>query len=224
MSIVQRVFGTSPFGLVVDHTRKVHECVELLKPLTEALLDGNQAKIEELHHEMSMKEHEADEIKTSIRGKLGKAYLLSVRREDLLQFLAYQDDVADSAEDFAVVLLIRKTAFPEELKEGFREFVAQVIKVSEHLLGLAEQLNALVETAFTGTEADKFLEGIEAIGKEEWKADKLQRKFARHFYQLEDQISPTSLRFLDKYCSNLSAVANSAEKTAKYLRQLIVSR
>ena len=224
MSVIQKFFGTSPFGLLLEHTKKVHECVELMQPLTQALFDNDRAEIEKLHNDISLKEHEADEIKTLVRDKLAKAYLLSVRREDLMRFLSYQDDVADAAEDYAVVLLIRNTQIPEELKEDFLNFVMQVIKVSEHLLELAEELSSLAESAFTGKEAEKFLEGIAVIGEEEWKADRLQRKFAMHFYSMESELDPTSLRFLDKYGATLGEVANSAEKTAKYLRQLIGGR
>ena len=221
MSVIERFFGSSPFGLLLEHTEKVHSCVELLEPLTQALFDQDFEKIQDLHHEMSRREHEADDIKSSIREKVSSAYLLSIRREDLMRFLSYQDDVADCAEDYAVVLSIRNTVVPEELQEDFLALVRQVIVVSEHLLDLAKELSLLVESAFTGKEAEKFQLGIDAIGKEEWESDRLQRRFARHFYSIEDQLDPTTLSFFDKYCLNLGAVANSAEKTAKYLRQLI---
>ena len=35
MNIIQDLFGKSPFGPLVEHTKKVHECVEMLKPLME---------------------------------------------------------------------------------------------------------------------------------------------------------------------------------------------
>ena len=253
MNIFTKLIGASPFSLLLEHTRKVHECVQLLQPLTDALLAGDYEKIEELHNEISKKEYEADLIKTSVRDRLSGAHLISVRREDMLRFLSYQDNVADSAEDYAVVLLLRKTTVPEEVTEDFRAFVLQVIRVSEHLLRLAEELSAAVESAFTGVEVTKLgpekrptnmvfqglglfphmtvaqnvsfgLKGAEEIGQEEWKADRLARKFARHFYSIEDRLDPVTIFFLDKYCSRLGDVANSAEKTAKYLRQMVSGR
>ena len=224
MSVIQKFLGKSPFSQIVEHTKKVHECVEMLRPLTEAIFEGNHERVEELHHEMSRTEHEADQIKIAIRDQLASSYLLSVGRPELMRFLTYQDDVADSAEDFAVVALIRKTTMPEELREDFMAFVEQVIKVSEHLLELAEELSLVAESAFSGKEAEKILQGVDQISQEEWKADKLQRKFSRHSYAIEDQLDPTTLRFYDKYCMTLSDVANSAEKTAKDLHQIILGR
>jgi hypothetical protein len=195
--------------------------VELLRPLTNALLAEDYEKIEELHDQMSKTEHEADKIKTSMRDSISKMYFLSVGRLELSQFLGYQDDVADAAEDFAVVLLIRKTKLPEELKSDFMAFVEQVIIVSEGLMELTNKLSILAEAAFAGEEAEEMLKSIAKIGEEEWQSDRLERKFARHLYSIEDKLDPVTIMFLDKYCQTLGRVSNNAEKTAKYLRLII---
>jgi len=221
MRILSRFFAPSPFVELHEHSKKVHECVELLRPLTNALLEEDYEKIEELHNLMSRTEHEADQIKTALRDRISKMYFLSVGRLELSLFLAYQDDVADAAQDYAVVLLLRKTKIPEELKADFTAFVEQVISVSEHLLTVAEKLSTLAEAAFRGQEAEEVLKTIEKIGEEEWQADRLERKFARRFYGMEDRLDLVTILFLEKYCKTLSAVANNAEKTAKYLRLII---
>lgn len=221
MGILSKFFAPSPFVPLHEHSQKVHECVELLRPLANALIAGDYEKIEELHNVMSKTEHEADVIKTSLRDNISKMYFLSVGRLELSQFLAYQDDVADSAEDFAVVLLLRKTKIPEELKEEFLAFVEQVINISEQLMNIAEGLSTLAEAAFSGREAENVLKAIEKIGEEEWKADRMERKLARRFYSMEDKLDIMTIIFLEKYCKTLSRVANNAEKTAKYLRLII---
>ena len=53
---------------------------------------------------------------------------------------------------------------------------------------------------------------------------KLQRKFARHCYVLEEQLDPVTLMFYEKICNTLSAVANKAENTGKFLHMLIAHR
>ncbi len=224
MRVLERFFAPSPFAQLHEHAKKVHECVELIRPLALALLEEDYEKIEELHNVMSKTEHEADEIKTELRDKLAKVYFLSVGQHELSRFLAYQDDVADAAEDFAVVLLLRKTRVLEELKADFLAFVEQVISVSELLMDLESELSTLAEAAFTGDEVEKVLKGIERIGEGEWKADRLERKFARHLYSIEEKVDPVTIFFLDKYCKTLANVANNAERTAKYLRLIIRKR
>jgi len=221
MGFLERFFAPSPFIQLHEHAKKVHECVELIRPLADALLGEDYEKIEELHNLMSKTEHEADQIKTELRDKITKMYFLSVGQLELSQFLAYQDDVADAAEDFAVVLLLRKTKVPDELKADFLAFVGQVISVSEQLMNLTDKLSVLAEAAFSGKEAQDMLKAIERIGEEEWKADRVERKFARHLYSIEDKIAPITIFFLDKYCKTLGRISNNAEKSAKYLRLII---
>ena len=82
MGLMQKFFGTSPFGALAEHTKKVHDCVELLKPLVDAFVEGNHDKIVELHQQMSKAEHEADEVKTEIRDQMSKVFLLSVGKHE----------------------------------------------------------------------------------------------------------------------------------------------
>ncbi len=221
MGVLDKFFGSSPFAQLHEHSKKVHECVKLMRPLADALLAEDYDKIEDLHNLMSKTEHEADQIKNEVRGNLTKLYFLSVGQNELSRFLGYQDDIADAAEDFAVVLLLRKTAVLEQLKFDFLAFVDQVIMVSEHLLGIAEKLSGIAGSAFSGQEAEHVLKVIDEVSEEEWKADRLGRKFARHFYSLENEMDPITVMFMDKYCKALGAVANNAEKTAKYLKLII---
>ncbi|OHB67475.1 MAG: TIGR00153 family protein [Planctomycetes bacterium RBG_13_63_9] len=209
---------------MAEHTKKVHECVELLKPLADAFVHGDHEKIEELYHRVSKAEYEADRIKNDIRDQIAKVFLLSVGRHEVLKFLSAQDDVADAAQDFAVVLRLRKTSLHEELREDFQAFVDQVVSVSEQLLDVADDLAVLAEVSFEGERAECVLTAIEKISKEEWIADKYQHRFARHYYGMEDQFDPTTLVFYDRYCQTLGDVANCAEKCAKLLRTLIIGQ
>lgn len=224
MGFIKNVFAPPPFVQLQEHSKKVHECVELLHPLADALLADNHEKIEELHDLMCKTEYEADQIKTLLHDRISKMYYLSVGRLELSQLVTYQDDVADAAEDFAFVLLLRKTKIPEELKTDFMTYIVQVIKVSENLIELAEKFSTFVMIAFTGGKADKVLNAVEKIGEEECQADRLEKKFARHLYSIEDKVDPVTILFLDKYCKALGAVSNNAEKTAKYLRLILRKR
>ncbi len=224
MGLLDKLIGKTPFGILVAHTQKVHACVELIRPLADALLAEDYARIDELHHEMSRTEHEADILKDEIRQHLTQRHFFSVGQEDLRRYLARQDDVADAAEDFAVVLRLRQTRLHPELKEDFLAFVDKVIECSERLLEAAEELNLLAETAFTGAEAKRVLDMLQGVSEREFESDKLQRRFARHYYQIEDQLDPVTIMMYEKYCNTLGKAANKAEGTAKYLRNMIEAR
>jgi predicted phosphate transport protein (TIGR00153 family) len=222
-SLLSSLFGKSPFGPIIEHTKRVHECVKLIRPLADALLEEDYDRIEQLHHQMAQTEYDADQIKTEIRKLFFQHYFLAVDRELLNRYLSSQDDVADAAQDFAVLLRLRRTKMHLELKEDFVDLVDKVIEVSERMLGAAEELNLLVETAFSGKEAEKILKTVAEISEMEWQADKKARHFAEHFYSLEDRLDPITIMMYDKYVRKLGQVANSAEKVGKHLRTMIES-
>ena len=224
MGLIQELFGESPFGPLLKHTKKVHECVKLLKPLMEAAIDGDYEEVHRLQDTVSKTEYEADKVKNLIRENLPRRYFLPVEREDLHNFLHCQDGIADSVEDFAVVLFIRKTKIHPDLVEEFREFVEQVVSVCDTLMQAAEEMQDLAETGFGGAEAESVKNRISGLGEEEWKVDRLQRRMSKHIYELEDELDPITISFYEKMLRALSDTANGAENTGELLRQMIIKR
>jgi len=222
MSLIKELFGKSPFGSLVEHTKKVHECTKLVRPLIDALIREDYEEVHRLQDQISKLEYEADRVKHVIRENLPRRYFLPVARADLDTFLHCQDMVADAVEDFAVILTIRKTRVHPELVGEFNAFVEQVLRVGDTLMAAAEELELLAETSFTGAEANSILERISGLGEEEWKADRMQRKLSQHIYRLEDELGAVTILFYEKMLHALSTVANAAENTGELLRQMIV--
>jgi len=222
MGLIGEVFGASPFGPLLEHTKKVHECVKLARPLMEAMIKEEYEEVHRLQDAVSKLEYEADQIKHAIRENLPRRYFLPVSREDLDSYLHSQDAIADSVEDFAVILIIRRTRIVPSLSDEFLAFVDQVVGVSSKLMSAAKEMLNLAETSFGGAEARKVMEEIAGLGEEEWKADRMQRKLSIHMYEIEDEIGPITLIFYEKMLRTLSEVANAAENAGDMLRTMIV--
>ena len=182
----------------MEHAKKVHECVALVRPIAEAIIAGDTDRLRELQHQMSKTEYEADLLKDKVRSKLPRRYFLPVDREDLADFLRQMDRVADDAEDFAVVATFRPLNLPAELHQEFKDLVDKVVQVSEALLDVAEHLGQLQKEAFSGPEAQEVMDKIQQVCHMEWESDKLSRKLARHYYNMD--IDPVTIMLLDKLC------------------------
>ena len=217
------VFGKSPFEPLVEHARKVHDCVKLIRPIADAILAGDVDRLNELQHQMSKTEYEADQLKDHIREQLPPRYFLPVDREDMARFLAQMDRIADEAQDFAIVATFRKVDLPKDFHADFLALVDKVVQVSESLLSLAEKLAVLQKEAFTGPEAQDVLLRIQEVAHMEWESDKLSRKFARRYYGTPG-VDPITVLLLDKLCHALGGIANHAENVGKNLRLMIMRR
>jgi len=72
MSLISELFGRSPIGPLVEHTKKVHECVKQVTPLMEACVREDYEEIHRLQDKVSKLEYEADLLD-----------FMQVRRSDL---------------------------------------------------------------------------------------------------------------------------------------------
>ena len=221
MRAIAELFGRSPFGPLVRHTQKVHETVREVRPLLEAFLAERYDEVQTIYDRISDLEHEADTIKREIRNHLPKWIFLPVDRGDMLKFLKEQDSIADTAEDIAVLLTVRRTIVPEDLHTEVLAFVDKVIEVSELLVQAAGELENLQEAGFGGREAERVIEQIEQVSHGEYEADKLQTNVSRHLYDIEERVDPISVYFIMKLFRLLGEIANHAENTGDNLRMML---
>jgi predicted phosphate transport protein (TIGR00153 family) len=180
--------------------------------------------IEELKVKIREKEQEADETKITIRQQLTKSMFLPVPRGDLLRILNHQDDIADTAEDLCVLLTMRKTVVPSELQDQTRQLANKGLEACHMVLGATEELNLLMETSFTGPEAQRVLEKADQTGKLEYEADIIAQTALKQLFEMEDQLDPITIIFLMRLFNVLGRLANHAENCGDNLRHLVICR
>jgi len=195
----------------------------MVRPVAEAILAGDAKRLDELQHDMSRTEYEADQIKDRIRQGLPKRYFLPVNREDVARFLSEMDKIADDTEDFAIVATFRTINLPEALHADFLEFVDKVLEVSGLLLSVAEELATLQREAFSGPETDDVLMRIQEVCHAEWESDKLSRRIARQVFG-NPNVDPVSIILMEKLCGALARIADHAENVGKNMRLMISRR
>ena len=115
--------------------------------------------------------------------------------ESLMRILNYQDDIADTAQDLCVLLTMRKTKVPEELKEDVRRLAEKGIEVCRVALGAAEELDLLMESSFSGPEAKRVLEKADATGQMEYEADIIAQTALKKLFEIEDKLDPITIVF-----------------------------
>ena len=117
MSSIAELFGKSPFEPLRQHMNKVMECVSHVKPMFEYVRNQDYDGLEQLAKTIFKLEYQADIIKDEIRQTIPKSFFLPVYRGDLLGYLAQQDNMADAAEDIAVLLTIKKLVLPDAITD-----------------------------------------------------------------------------------------------------------
>jgi len=218
---IAALFRESPFEPLRYHMNKVMDCVAFVRPMFEAVRDGDADRLQDLARKVFKTEHDADIIKDEIRQTIPKRFFLPVYRGDLLGYVKLQDDMADAVEDIAVLLTLKKLVFPAELVEGTFEYVDKVLDVCAQTRGLGEYLPTLVEGDMVGKEAAHALQMIAAVEKAEWEADRLQYALSQDLFKHEDEMKPSDLMLWSRILNELGQLANFAEKTGDRLRRML---
>ncbi|MCD6082562.1 TIGR00153 family protein [Candidatus Aerophobetes bacterium] len=220
-NIIAKLFWQSPFEALHRHMLKVKECTDMLKPLIEAFILGDRTLIEERVERISKLEHEADIIKNEIREHLPHHIFMPVDRSDILRFLREEDSIADSVEDVARLIEMRKTSVPQDLKEELMELVNKVGETVKALENVTSEIKVLSQSSFSRSEEEKISSLIKDVDKKEFEADLLQQKAAKKLFSLEDKMDPTSVLLLMRIMGEVGSVADHAQNTGDRLRCII---
>ncbi|RMG43729.1 MAG: TIGR00153 family protein [Acidobacteria bacterium] len=219
-----RLFGRSPFGPLQQHMEKVRATLDQLRPFFEALLAGDRERARELRKAIMKLEHEADLVKNDIRDHLPISYFMPVDRRDLLSLLHQQDRLADLCEDLVIVATLRADlTLPEQFHAGFRLVLDKTEVACATAQEIIGQLDELLAASFGGPEAEKVIELIQRVGREEHEVDKAIYELARALYGAEQELGVVGLLLWQKILELVGDLANASEAIGDQIR-LMISR
>lgn len=218
---IASLFGQSPFKPLMQHMRIVKECVAEVPGLFEALAARNQKGVEKAKNLIFAKEHEADELKNQLRAHLPKSLFMPVDRRDLLEVLAMQDSIADTAQDIAGLLMERNMEVPEDMRDTLMKLVRRCVDTCDHAAKIVEELDELVEMGFRGREAARVEEMVDELNRIEDETDELGMALAKSLFANEDTLGAVSVVFWYQLIQWIGDLADYAEKTGDRLRLLI---
>ncbi|MCB1940829.1 MAG: TIGR00153 family protein [Candidatus Accumulibacter sp.] len=215
------LFGKSPFKPMQKHMRIVTECVAEVPVLFSALIEQDWAQVEAQKDKIFVKEGEADALKNDLRDHLPRSMLLAVDRRDLLELLAMQDAIADTAQDIAGLLVERKMEVPPGMAEPLMRFVNRCTETCEQAHKIIEELDELLETGFRGRDVDRVNAMVLELGQMESDTDLMGIALSGVLFAQEDSVKPVSVMFWYQLIQWIGNLADNAEKVGDRLRLLI---
>ena len=106
-SYVSKIFGHSPVGPIQNHMDAVFRCAQELVTFFEHVASGDWDQVQSSREIIVGLEHEADELKRQVRTQLPKSLFMPVPREDLLELMLVQDQIANRTRDVSGLVLGR---------------------------------------------------------------------------------------------------------------------
>jgi predicted phosphate transport protein (TIGR00153 family) len=215
------LFGKSPFKALQVHIRIVVECVNEVPLLFEALAKGDEEGVIKTRDKIFEREAQADRVKNELRSHLPKSLFMPVDRRDLLEILQMQDNIANTAQDIAGLLVERPMEFPEFLQEPMNALTHRCVDACEMSAKIIEELDELLAIGFRGREATRVEEMVDALNLLEDETDELGIELTRRLFQHEDEIKPVSVMMWYQIIQWVGDLADYSEKVGDRLRLLI---
>ena len=150
-------------------------------------------------------------MRDDIRLHLPNRYLLPVSRTDLLELLNSQDSLARPVKTVTVILLSRRMELPSPFRESLLSIYNAGRDSSRLALKAVNELDELLETGFSGSEASRVTSILAELDAVEEASDKLQTAIYDEIFALEDSVSPISAVFMYKLADLLGSIADNSQ-------------
>lgn len=215
------LFGRSPFAPLQSHMDKVAGCVYLVPDLFDAMQMKDYSKLSHIAAKISEYEHQADLLKNDIRNHLPKSLFLPVDRGNLLEILAIQDRIADTAEDIAVLTTFKEVVILDRFKSDFQDFLTKNLEAFNGAQLVVKEINELLESSFGGVEAQKVTSMVENVAYKEHEVDLIQRKLLKTLFNSEDEITYSTFDLWQRIFQATAAISNLSENLANRIRMTL---
>ena len=209
---ISSLFGKSPIKPLQKHMRQVHSCLKDFGVFAKATNAQDWDKATTLAVSINNKEEKADKLKKKLRMNLPSTFMMPFSRRDLLDVLLIQDSIANITKDLAGLMMTRHMVFPSELAQDFIELANLCIKTSNAALKAINELDELLETAFSSRERKLVAEMIANVNKFEHQTDVVQSEIRNKLFKLESTLPPVDVMFYYRAIEWLGETADAAQK------------
>ncbi len=221
MRTLAKLFAKSPFAPLQKHMQDVNECVKKVREIFEALEKNDSKSVSRIAREVSKLEARADTTKNELRNHLPGGLFMPISKAALLEILSLQDDIADDCEDIGVLLTLKDLTLKDVFKDDFKSFLNKNFETYELVKEIIDEFDNLLETSFTGREAEKVKAMVNNVALKEHETDLTQRKLLKNIFKNEDQFTHAEFQLWLLILREIRTLSNTSEKLAHRIRNLL---
>ena len=209
---ITSLFGKSPIVPLQKHMKQVHSCLKDFDVFAKAANTQDWEKAETVRISINNREEKADKLKKKLRMNLPSTFMMPFSRRDLLDVLLIQDSIANITKDLAGLMMTRHMVFPEEIADDFIKLAELCIKTSGAALMAINELDELLETAFSSRNRKIVGKMIKTVNELEHETDEVQNDIRNKLFALESDLSPVDVMFYYRAIEWLGETADAAQK------------
>jgi len=209
---IASLFGKSPITPLQKHMKQVHSCLKDFNAFAKAANAQDWEKAETVRISIRNREEKADKLKKKLRMNLPSTFMMPFSRRDLLDVLLIQDSIANITKDLAGLMMTRHMVFPEQIADDFINLTELCIKTSAAALMAINELDELLETAFSSRQRKLVGKMIKTVNELEHETDDAQNDIRNKLFTLESDLPPVDVMFYYRAIEWLGETADAAQK------------
>ena len=209
---ITSLFGKSPIAPLQKHMKQVHSCLKDFAVFAKATKAQDWDKAETIHISINNKEQKADKLKKKLRMNLPSTFMMPFSRRDLLDVLLIQDSIANITKDLSGLMMTRRMVFPEQIAGDFIKLAGLCIKTSAAALTAINELDELLETAFSSRNRKIVGKMIKTVNELEHETDDAQNDIRNKLFALEPDLPSVDVMFYYRAIEWLGETADAAQK------------
>ena len=209
---ITSLFGKSPITPLQKHMKQAHSCLKDFAVFAKAANAQDWEEAETVCISINNKEEKADKLKKKLRMNLPSTFMMPFSRRDLLDVLLIQDSIANITKDLTGLMMTRHMVFPEQIADDFINLTKLCIKTSAAALMAINELDELLETAFSSRQRKIVGKMIKTVNELEHETDDAQNDIRNKLFALESDLPPVDVMFYYRAIEWLGETADAAQK------------
>jgi uncharacterized protein len=204
-------------NLSKDHVEMVYESLNKLKELMEYFYTNEFEAMDRKVEEISILEHEADEIRREMEIEFFKGAFLPFDREDRIILAEQVDSVADMTQETAYGICLSRVEFPLKFKEEFSDLTNSVYDTVSVLKECIELLDV---------DLGESMAKAHEVERKEDAVDKIERRILKQLYieYKNGKIDILTLIELKNTVLKLGTIADRAENASDRVPIIVAKR
>lgn len=193
----------------------VKSCIKKLRQIIHLVEKHELGEIQKLVDELSSIEFNADSLKFEIRRGMARSFFPIIKKEDVLDLLFIQDNLANKSLECANLISLRDMVIPQEIFAPWNTFIKKSLGVFDDTAAIIFELNDLMEASCGGPELDRIRSMIETTAHKEYESDQKRHDLLKQLYQIaNEKMSFTCFYQLNKLIEGVGAIAHISEHLA----------
>lgn len=210
----------SPIAGLEKHFKYVRTGIKALDKTVKFYLEEDYTNFKKFSEKVCKSEQQADRIKGNIRNHLPKFIFIPIDKGDFLALLKEADGILDTAEDVTVLMDMKRTHIPKDIKTNFKMVMKKALAIVETLSNALDMFNFMLESSFGGKTREDIKKVIHQIHKLEHESDRIEKKISKQLFNMK-KLDPITVMHLLKITDRMGCIADHAENAGDRIRAML---